>query len=43
MSAHRASFAALALAAVLAVAGVGACIPAVSADAPVVTYYYIPG
>ena len=43
MSPERSSFAALALAALFAVATAGACIPAVSADAPVVTYYYIPG
>jgi hypothetical protein len=43
MSAHRTSLALLAFAGVLTFAPLGACSPAVSADAPVVTYYYIPG
>jgi len=43
MPAHRASLAVLAVTALFAVAVAGACAPAVSADAPVVTYYYIPG
>ena len=43
MSKYRFPIAAAAVAACFLLTGALACSPAVSADAPVVTYYYIPG